>query len=218
MGSVSGGCIETDLIERMAQGRLQEAMRTFELGLQLATESSAAVLRGAADMHVGMSTLLYEHNDLDAALQHLQRSQELGEHLGLPQNRYRGRAAMALLQEAAGELDEALHLLDESERVYWSDFSPNVRPLPALKARIWVRQGRLGEALDWARQQGLAATNELSYLREFEHLTLARVLLAQHRRDPVAGAGKVIGQAAPQPPSAPTRRKSTTSSRCPSPS
>ena len=38
----------------------------------------------------------------------------------------------------------------------------------------------MGEALGWAREQGLSATDDLSYLREFEHITLARVLLAQH--------------------------------------
>ena len=33
--------------------------------------------------------------------------------------------------------------------------------------------------LAWAREQGVSADDELSYLREFEHITLARVLLAQ---------------------------------------
>jgi LuxR family maltose regulon positive regulatory protein len=52
-----------------------------------------------------------------------------------------------------------------------------------LKARVWVAQGRLGEALDWAREQGLSAGDDLCYLREFEHITLARVLLAQYKSD-----------------------------------
>ena len=38
-----------------------------------------------------------------------------------------------------------------------SDFLPNVRPIAALKTRVWVAQGRLGEALDWAREQRLSA-------------------------------------------------------------
>ena len=61
-----------------------------------------------------------------------------------------------------------------------SDFFPNVRPVPALRARVWVAQGALGEALGWARERGLSAEDDLSYLREFEHITLARVLLARH--------------------------------------
>ena len=64
-----------------------------------------------------------------------------------------------------------------------SDFFPNVRPVAALKTRVWVAQGRLGEALDWAREQGLSVEDDLSYLREFEHITLARVLLARYKRD-----------------------------------
>ena len=48
---------------------------------------------------------------------------------------------------------------------------------------MWVAQGRLGEALGWAREQGLSADDDLSYLREFEHITLARVLLARYKSD-----------------------------------
>jgi LuxR family maltose regulon positive regulatory protein len=42
----------------------------------------------------------------------------------------------------------------------------------------------LGEAIGWVREQGLSATDDLSYLREFEHITLARVLLARHTAEP----------------------------------
>ena len=141
------------------------------------------VLRGTADMYVGMSELHRERNDLTAATQHLLSSKELGEHTGLPQNRYRWRVAMARIREAEGDLDGALDLLQEAERLYVSDFSPNVRPVAALKTRVWVAQGRLGEALGWAREQGLSAQDDLSYLREFEHITLARVLLARYQSD-----------------------------------
>jgi len=165
---------------RIAQGRLRQAMRTYERGLQLATEQGEPVLRGTADMYVGMSELHREQNDLHAATQHLLRSKELGEHTGFPQNRYRWRVAMARIREAQGDLDGALDLLDEAERLYMSDFSPNVRPIAALVTRVWVAQERLGEALDWARERGLSVSDDLSYLREFEHITLARVLLARY--------------------------------------
>ncbi len=168
---------------RMAQGRLREAMRTYERGLQLATEQGEPVLRGTADMYVGRSELHRESDDLHAATQHLLRSKELGEHTGFPQNRYRWRVAMARIREAQGDLDGALDLLDEAERLYMSDFSPNVRPIAALVTRVWVAQGRLGEALDWARERGLSVSDDLSYLREFEHITLARVLLARYTSD-----------------------------------
>jgi LuxR family maltose regulon positive regulatory protein len=165
---------------RIAQGRLDDALRTYKQALQLASEQGGSVLRGTADMYVGMSEIHGERDDLLAARRHLARSQELGEHLGLPQNPYRWRVAMARLRAAEGDLDGAFELLNEAERLYISDFFPNVRPIPAMKARAWVTQGRLGEALDWARARGLSAEDDLDYLREFEHITLARLLLAQH--------------------------------------
>jgi LuxR family maltose regulon positive regulatory protein len=53
-----------------------------------------------------------------------------------------------------------------------------VRPIPALRARAQLAAGRRADALEWVRASGVTTDDELSYLREFEHLTLARVLLA----------------------------------------
>jgi LuxR family transcriptional regulator, maltose regulon positive regulatory protein len=166
---------------QLAQGRLGAAMRTYEQALQRASEQSGPVLRGTADMYVGMSEVHRERNDLAAATQQLLRSQELGEAIGLPQNRYRWRVAMSRIRQAQGDLGGALELLNEAERLYMGDMFPNVRPVPALKARVWIAQGSLGEALGWVREQGLSVDDDLSYLREFEHITLARMLLARHQ-------------------------------------
>ncbi|MBK9715138.1 MAG: helix-turn-helix transcriptional regulator [Kouleothrix sp.] len=188
---------------RIVQGRLHEALRTYEQALQLAAAQGEPLVRGTAGLYVGVSELQRERNDLPAATQHLLRSQELGEHNGLPQHRYRWRVAMARVRAAEGDPDGALELLDEAERLYVSDFFPNLRPIAALKARVWVAQRRLGEALGWARAQGLSAQDDLSYLREFEHITLARVLLAHatseraaHSRREVIGLLERLLQAA----------------------
>jgi LuxR family transcriptional regulator, maltose regulon positive regulatory protein len=168
---------------RLAQGRLGEAMRTYEQALQRASEPGGPVLRGTADMYVGLSEIHRERNDLQAATQSLLRSQELGEHIGLPQNRYRWRVAMARIRQAEGDLSGALDLLNEAERLYVGDYFPNVRPVPALRARVLVAQRELGAALGWARERGLSVEDDLSYLHEFEHITLARVLLARYAAD-----------------------------------
>ena len=179
---------------RLTQGRLHDAMRTYERSLQLARENGTPALRGTADMYVGMSELEREYNDLQAAAQLLLRSQEQGEHTGFPQHSYRWRLAMARIREAQGDLDGALDLLDEAEPLYVSDFFPNARPIAAMKARVWLAQGRLDKAVDWAREQRLSPEDDLSYLREFEHITLARILLAQSRSDDSDSApGDAIG-------------------------
>ena len=179
--AIGGAIVLADI--QIAQGRLHEAMTTYEQGLQWATQPVASILRGAADMHVGMSSLHREYNDLKTATQHLLSSQALGDLAGLAQNPYRWCAAMARIREAQGDLDGALDLLDQAERLYEANFSPNVRPIAARKARVWLAQGRLDEALGWARAQGLSVENELSYLREFDHITLVRILIARYQSE-----------------------------------
>jgi LuxR family maltose regulon positive regulatory protein len=178
------GCSITLADIRITQGRLREAWGTYERALRLAANPDGTVLRGTADMYVGMSQIACERNDLSMATEYLRHAQELGEHTWLPQNPYRWRVAMARVREAEGDLDGALELLEEAQRVYMGDFSPNVRPIPALRARVLAAQGRVEDALAWAREQGLSAVDNLSYLHEFEHITLARVLLARSRTQP----------------------------------
>ena len=96
------GCSITLADLRVAQGRLGEAMRTYDHALQLAAAPSGPVQRGTADMYVGKSAIHLERNELEVARQLLLQSQELGEHIGLPQNLYRWRVAMAGLRRGRG--------------------------------------------------------------------------------------------------------------------
>lgn len=184
---------------RVAQGRLSEAERTYHRVLSALTppsgpSSSGSPLRGAADMHVGLADVLRERGDLAAAHEHLRRSAELGEHAGLPQNRHRRRVVLARVRQAEGDLGGALAMVEEAQGVYVADMFPDVRPVPAVRARILTAQGRWSEALAWAQERDLSADDDVTYLREFEHLSLARILLARHAaegddRDLRAAAG-----------------------------
>ena len=162
----------------MVQGHLSDALGAYEHALALVPEQSRALVRGTADMYAAMSEVFRERNDLQGARRLLLESQELGEHAAMPQHPYRWRVAMARLRQAEGDHAEALTLLEEAERLYVSDFFPDVRPRAALLARVWIAKGHPREARGWAREAGLSPGDELSYLREFEHITLARLLLA----------------------------------------
>lgn len=163
---------------QMVQGRLSDATRTFESGLRWTMEHPG--LRGAADMHVGLSEVLIERNLLDDAGDHLQRSKELGEAVGLPQHAYRWRVTMARLSRARGDLARALELIEEAAPRYDTDYSPPVRPVAAMRVRVQLALGELGSACAWADQSGLTAADELRYVQEYEHITLARVLIARY--------------------------------------
>ena len=164
----------------LTMGRLRGATRVCEDALQLAGEQQGMVPRGTADVHASLGGLYLVSGDLEGAAQHLVRSEELGELAGTRAYPHRWRVAMASLREIEGDPESALDLLDEAERVYVSDFFPNTRPIGAMKARVLIRNGRLSEAERWQRTAGVAITDEPTYLHEFEHITLARLLLAQN--------------------------------------
>jgi LuxR family maltose regulon positive regulatory protein len=170
---------------QITQGRLEEARRTFDAALRL--DEGRQVLRGIADMHAGLSVLATGRNELDVAAQHLRLAAELGEQMGLPQHPYRWRVATAQLRLAEGDRDRALVLLEQAAAVYETDFSPPVRPVSATVARVRADAGDLDAATRWAASVGVRSDDELSYLREYEHLTLARVLLAGGQVDEATG-------------------------------
>jgi LuxR family maltose regulon positive regulatory protein len=171
-----GGSIAMADIQ-LVRGALTAAQETYRRGLALGGETTPP-LRGTADMHVGMGEVLRERNDLEGARRHLAAAEALGEFAGLPQNRHRRRIAEARLLLIDGDPASAVAVLDEAERLYTPDFFPNVRPIAALRARALLVAGRRADALEWARRSSLDVTDELSYLREFDHITLVRILLA----------------------------------------
>jgi len=162
---------------RVAQGRLREGQRLYEQGIQLVADHGGGPRRGIADMHVGLAEIMRERDERDAAAEHLRRAETL-ELFGTPQYPYRSRTVRAGLLLADGDPDGCLRLLEEAERVYDTDFSPAVRPVGARRARTYVRQGDLASARAWVRERGLSLDDEPSYVTEFEHTTLAVILLS----------------------------------------
>ena len=146
------GCTITLADLELTLGRLDDAQRTFERALELA-DARGPGLRGTADMLVGLSRVAWERNDLAAAADLLRRADELGESaelaaepLPLAGRRWPGSARRRATSAAA------LQLLEEAERVYVGDYSPNVQPVPATRARVLAARGDVAGALAWAQR------------------------------------------------------------------
>ncbi len=177
------GCTVTLVDLALTLGRLGDARSLAARALDLARASNdGGVVRGTADMEVALGRIAWQRGDAAASADHLGRAAELGEGAGLPQQPYRWRVAMADLRAAAGDWSGADTLLEEAERLYVGDFSPNVRPVGAIRARLRVRAGDLVAARRWVSEQGLSPRDDVSYAREYQQVTLGRVLLAEHRQ------------------------------------
>ncbi len=162
---------------QIVQGQLRQAMQTCDEAVKLGTVDGS--LHSAAGF-AGLvrAKILYEWNDLPAAERHVSQGLEILSRGGITETFGTGHARLAQIKQARG--DSAGALAEVQRAVEFAQRS-KIRRLSILasayRARIWLAQGELDLATRWAddyRQIG-----ETEYLREFEDLTLARVLLAQ---------------------------------------
>src|SRR5215210_4128810 len=161
----------------MLQGRLRQARATFEEAMQVVSESAKMQqLYGGPAYYFGMGDLYRQWNDLGAAQSHLEQGMELVQG-NLPVDAdviLMGYLTMGRLQQALGESTLALTTLEElAYLIQQRNFVASLLARAAAgKARVWLAQG------------DLMAAGELNDPQEGEHLTLARVLIAQGQEDP----------------------------------
>ena len=171
----------------IAQGYLQEAVRTYQQSLQLALAHGREAQRFTAHHHMGLATLFLEMGEDEKAAQSFQTGLERGAHCTQVDWPYHKCVAQARWKEAEEEFDAALEWLEAAQQAYVMTLMPDSHPVGALKARIYLKQGRLAKAQNWVQKQSLSVDDEIRYLREFELMTLARVLLAEYQRSHTEG-------------------------------
>ena len=174
-------------------GRPGDARRICEAALQLADSRGQAMVRASAELHVALSEICRQSADLSGASRHLDAAAAFVERGPMTESRYRWFVAKGLVAQDEGDPGRAINYLDQAEQLFRPGFFPAVRPIPAIKARVWIRHGALTEAAAWARAAGVDVTGSVGYMQEHSHLTLVRLLIAQQRAEPDSGAaGGVI--------------------------
>lgn len=179
MFAVAASFSKADIL--ITQGRLRDAMQVYQTALSLATEHGAE--QHTAHHHLGLGLLYHEMGEDERAASHLQKSFELGKQNPIVDWAYRKSLAQAYLKESEGDYDAALEALNEAQRFYVRTPIPNLRPVDAMKARIYLQQDRLDKAQAWAAKSGMSLLETPDYLHEFERLTLAKIALAEYQHD-----------------------------------
>ena len=166
-----------------AQGNLDAALATGRHALEEAGQSSQAAVTGPA--HVGLAQVLYERDELTAALDHATRGVTLCRQLTFTQSLATGLAVVARIRHAHGDMAAATAAMEEAGQ---AGLSPQVvallNPVPAQRARLLLARGDVSAAAQWTTAAGLSPADEPGYPREPAYLLLARVLLAQDRPGP----------------------------------
>jgi LuxR family transcriptional regulator, maltose regulon positive regulatory protein len=176
-------CYDLSQVQR-AQGHLDAALATYREALEIAGEGGSQPPHlGMA--HVGLAEVLYERDEVAAALDHATRGVTLCRQLAFTPPLAAGLVILARIRQAHGDPAAAIAAMGEAGQV---ELSPQVvallNPVPSQRARLLLAQGDVTAAAQWAKAAGLSPEDEPDYPREPAYLLLARVLLAQDRPGP----------------------------------
>jgi LuxR family maltose regulon positive regulatory protein len=118
-------------------------------------------------------------------LEHATQGVTLCRQLGYAQQLGTSLTVLAWIRQARGDQAGALEAISEAEHLVPSPETivDIIFPVAVQRARLLLAQGKVEDAARWCTERGLGVEDEPSYLREREHLVLARVLLAQDRPD-----------------------------------
>jgi LuxR family maltose regulon positive regulatory protein len=166
---------------QVSKGQLGLALRTCAQALELGTFAGKLIpATGFANLVMGR--ILYERNDLGAAEKHLRDGLERLGQGGISDSISYMQALLAAVKQAQGDGESASQIVQDAARTASANNIPRLSILlESYQARILLRSGAFDQAAKWAREYQKIAETE--YLREFEDLTLVRVLLAQKKLD-----------------------------------
>jgi LuxR family maltose regulon positive regulatory protein len=171
-------CYDLGRVQR-AQGNLDAAAATYRQALEEGGDTSQPPHLGMA--HVGLAEVLYERNELAAALDHAIQGVTLCRPLAFTAPLATGLAVLARIRQVEGDAAGALAAMGEAGQVELSP--PVIALLSQHRARLLLAQGDVTAAAQWAEAADLRPDDEPDYPREPEYLLLARVLLAQNEPD-----------------------------------
>lgn len=161
-------------------GRLREAGAACREALAYVEAQDLAHLPAIGILHVTMSEVLVERNDLEATEAHLARGFELGKWSGRLDAKKNAANAHARLRLARNDITGALAVVQEAEAALGAWAPPLARAeLLALKARILVRQGAVREAARCIDEAAALAGQGRGMSKAPVDLAALRVRLAQ---------------------------------------
>jgi LuxR family transcriptional regulator, maltose regulon positive regulatory protein len=185
---------------RCAQANLDGAVDAFRELIQIASPSASPKSPVAGRGHVGLAGVCYQRGDLDAARRELAVGLPLCRQLSETQALATGLATLAWIRQAEGDPAGARRAMAEAEREGPSPaITGLLNPVLAQRAQLALAQGNVAAAARWTQQRGLSPDRPPGYVREREHLVLARVLLAEHQPGPALGMlGRLLAAAESQ--------------------
>jgi LuxR family maltose regulon positive regulatory protein len=164
---------------QIIQGQLRQALQTCEWAMQLG-QADGKHISPTGFVGLVRGKVLYEQNELPEAERALLDGLKLLSRGGIAEAYGNVRSVLAQVKQAQGDSEGASAAILRAVQLALGSSIPRLVNLTeAYRARIWLAQGKLDMADQWAHDYHQLAETE--YVRDFEDLTLVRVLLAKRR-------------------------------------
>ncbi len=174
------------------QGQLRRAAEAHRQVVRFAAEKARQLVPATGDSCLRLGEVLREWNDLEGALEAVTRALELNRIYGQPELVITSLVALMRIKQATGDWDQARTAMREAVQLAESYQVPYLLARArAWQAWLWLAEGDLAQAHRWAQASGMRFDDEISYAREDEVLTLARLLAAEGNFD---AADRLLGQ------------------------
>jgi LuxR family maltose regulon positive regulatory protein len=163
-------------------GRLHEAEALYREGLDRAILHKSPT---AGQAYRFLANVYREWNDLASARLLAEKSIEPSLMWGHANPLVEGLLTLARIHQAQNDIPETDRALTEVSRVIQGHLleATSIQWIGAIRARLWLAQGKLDDARRWAEARGLSVERELDLENEVEYLSLVRILLAEGRVD-----------------------------------
>jgi LuxR family maltose regulon positive regulatory protein len=169
------------------QGRLSEAVQTCRHGLQVVQELGGRLTPMSGLLQVELGNLLYERNEIDAALYHLQEGIAAAKLWDYWETYLPGYVSLARLKAGLGDWGGAFAALEELEELVQNSTQPFTPYVEALRARLWVARGEVEPVTHWVQTTSLTIDDEIDFMQAGIYFILARALILQGEYEQAAG-------------------------------
>jgi LuxR family maltose regulon positive regulatory protein len=166
----------------LTQGRLLQAEATCERLLRRAVEPGWRGQPAVGYARLARSWLHYERNELAAAMEDVIEGWQRVKGYTLKRISLDGYVMLARLKQLQGNETEAGDLMQQAvQLVQNNNLKQTFVPVAAWQARLWLAQGHHKAVAQWAQEIEPTISADLNPALEFEHLTLARIQIAQNQ-------------------------------------
>jgi LuxR family maltose regulon positive regulatory protein len=169
---------------QLLAGELKQGEATLEKAFKISTVPIDKLTALASEAYILKAVLNYEHNNLEAAGEHVGRSLDLAEKGGLRELQYAGFLWRSFINQARGDFSAAQADMAATEKISSQLGLERIdRHVRAAKARLALAMGDLKAAQDWVQRIAKRRTtirDHLLPIQEFELVSRVQVKLASN--------------------------------------